>query len=259
MENQLNTTEELLDKEVRIQKAKERKAQRLLEKTLKLEIENHSIDNSIQPFSAVTNKKKSTIIKEGQKQRSKKESHYVDNGAFFIAMKGYIEACALNTSNGLKRPQIPNFIGECFLKIASKFVNHPSFSRYTYKDELIDRAVEACIRYLHNFDPKKSENPFSYFTQTCYYSVMNSLEIEEKETYVKYKSILDAISCNMGADFDSEEDAAAMFVMNVEMDLTHIEEYVHRFEAKMQRKRDKDKAGAITKESKLDVFFDSDA
>lgn len=228
----------------------------LEDKALRKRVKSHTIDNSDQPFSNVQTRKKSTIIKEGQKTRSKKEVHYVDNAAFFLAMEEYIIKCKKHDLEGLKRPKIPDFIGECFLKVATKFANHPSFVRYTYKDEMIDRAVEACIRYLHNFNPAKSHNPFSYFTQTCYYSFMNTLEIEEEEMYVKCKSIMNAISLNLVANFDGDEDAIGMMVANTDIDLSYVEEYVEKFERKMQRKKERQSARNIKTETPTDTFFE---
>ena len=41
--------------------------------------------------------------------------------------------------------------------------------------------------YAHNFDPEKSKNPFSYFTQMIYYAFLRRIQKEKKQMYVKYK------------------------------------------------------------------------
>ena len=43
--------------------------------------------------------------------------------------------------------------------------------------------------YAHNFDPEKSKNPFSYFTQIIYYAFLRRIEKEKKQSYVKYKAM----------------------------------------------------------------------
>lgn len=41
--------------------------------------------------------------------------------------------------------------------------------------------------YAHNFNPDKSSNPFSYFTQIIYYAFLRRIEKEKKQSYVKFK------------------------------------------------------------------------
>ena len=43
--------------------------------------------------------------------------------------------------------------------------------------------------YAHNFDPDKSKNPFSYFTQIIYYAFLRRIQKEKKQSYIKYKAI----------------------------------------------------------------------
>ena len=43
--------------------------------------------------------------------------------------------------------------------------------------------------YAHNFDPEKSKNPFSYFTQIIYFAFLRRIEKEKKQSYIKYKML----------------------------------------------------------------------
>jgi hypothetical protein len=43
--------------------------------------------------------------------------------------------------------------------------------------------------YAANFDPTKSKNPFSYFTQIIYYAFVRRIQKEKKQNYIKFKSI----------------------------------------------------------------------
>ena len=51
--------------------------------------------------------------------------------------------------------------------------------------------VENCIQYIDNFDPSKSNNPFSYFTQIIYYAFLRRIAKEKKQSYIKGKLIQD--------------------------------------------------------------------
>ena len=88
-----------------------------------------------------------------------------------------------------ERPRVPNYIGECIMKIAQHLSYKPNFINYTYKDEMISDGIENCLLYIDNFNPEKSSNPFAYFTQIIYYAFIRRIQKEKKQTYVKYKSL----------------------------------------------------------------------
>merc|ERR1711966_317430 len=76
------------------------------------------------------------------------------------------------------------YIGECFWKIAEHLSFKSNFANYPFREDMIGDAVENCLMYAHNFNPEKSKNPFSYFTQMIYYAFIR--RIEKKQIYVKY-------------------------------------------------------------------------
>ena len=118
----------------------------------------------------------------------KKQKHYINNPDFLRALIEYKEAKELATKNNKTPPPIPNYIGECFMKIAEGLSHKPNFINYTYRDEMMSDGIENCIMYFNNFDPTKSNNPFAYFTQIIYYAFLRRIQKEKKQTYVKYKA-----------------------------------------------------------------------
>jgi len=54
---------------------------------------------------------------------------------------------------------------------------------------MISDGVENCVLYLDNFDPKKSKNPFGYFTQITYFSFRRRIDKEKKQQYIRYKNM----------------------------------------------------------------------
>ena len=119
---------------------------------------------------------------------TKKQKHYINNADFLKALVDYKEACKLATKNKTKEPAIPNYIGECFMKIAEGLSHKPNVINYTYRDEMISDGIENCLQYFDNFDPAKSKNPFAYFTQVIYFAFLRRISKEKKQTYVKYKA-----------------------------------------------------------------------
>jgi len=119
---------------------------------------------------------------------SKKTNHYIDNKEFYEAMCEWkLEIHDAEDQGEETRPPISEYIGTCFIKIAEHLAQKPNFTNYPYKDEMINDSIENCLMYAHNFDPKKSKNPFSYFTQIIYYAFLRRIEKEKKQNYIKYK------------------------------------------------------------------------
>ena len=54
---------------------------------------------------------------------------------------------------------------------------------------MIGDGIENCLRYVNNFNPEKSNNPFSYFTQIIYYAFIRRIQKEKKQSHVKHKMI----------------------------------------------------------------------
>ena len=119
----------------------------------------------------------------------KKNTHYVDNKKFLEELKKWKDQCKDAEEAGDEKPQITNYIGECFLKIANGLSYRPNFINYTYRQEMISDGIENCLQYIHNFNPDKSKNPFAYFTQIIYYAFIRRINKEKKQTHVKNKLI----------------------------------------------------------------------
>jgi len=118
----------------------------------------------------------------------KKPKHYVNNADFLKALIEYKEKCDEANKNDKEEPNIPNYVGECFLKIAEHLSRKPNFISYSFRDEMISDGIENCIMYFRNFDPDKSKNPFAYFTQIIYFAFLRRIMKEKKQLYVKYKA-----------------------------------------------------------------------
>lgn len=175
-----------------------------------------------------------------------KSKVYVDNTAFFNAMVEYLDKKEAAERAGTPPPKITNYIGECILNIATRLASLSNFNRYTYKDEMISDAIEKCIMYLHNFDPEKSKNPFAYFTQIVYYSFMNRISIEKKQSYGMYKMMLNKVhfegmyQFNEGPGSDSGEFLTQM-INNSDLDVSSMEEFVDKYEKKNIIKKEKER------------------
>ena len=123
------------------------------------------------------------------KKKKEKSNHYVNNVDFCSAMVEFRNSVIDSKEKSLSRPIVPNYIGECFIKIATHLSYKPNFINYTFRDDMIADGIENCLQYIDNFDPAKSNNPFAYFTQIIYYAFLRRIQKEKKQLYIKYKSL----------------------------------------------------------------------
>ena len=144
------------------------------------------------------------------KTTKKQKQHYVDNQEFLAAIVKYKEKVYnaavkevpdlanmddeeqfifLKTWKSPNKPRVGNYIGSCFLKIATHLSYRPNFINYMYKDDMICDGIENCVQYIDNFDPAKSTNPFAYFTQIVYYAFLRRIAKEKRQMDIKDKLI----------------------------------------------------------------------
>jgi DNA-directed RNA polymerase specialized sigma subunit len=119
--------------------------------------------------------------------KRKRSIHYVNNKEFLLALIEYKKELKSAEERGDPKPRITNYLGECFLKIATHLSFKPNFVNYIFKDDMISDGVENCVMYIHNFDPEKSQNPFAYFTQIIHYAFLRRIQREKKQLEIKNK------------------------------------------------------------------------
>jgi hypothetical protein len=172
----------------------------------------------------------------------KKQKHYINNPDFLRALVEYKEAKKLSIKNKTEPPPIPNYIGECFMKIAEGLSHKPNFINYTYRDEMMSDGIENCLMYFDNFNPDKSNNPFAYFTQIIYYAFLRRIQKEKKQTYVKYKAteqmgILDEMEM-----MELEDGSTRQFEL-----YDNIAEFIENYEEAKEKKKEVKKPKGIEK------------
>lgn len=116
-------------------------------------------------------------------------THYVNNAEMLESIKQYKLALKLARENKVEEPRIPEYLGECILKIATRLSHKHNFINYSYRDDMILDGIENCIQCMDSFDPNKSSNPFSYFTQVIYFAFLRRIAKEKKQSYIKGKLI----------------------------------------------------------------------
>ena len=158
-----------------------------------------------------------------QAPKRKRSEHYVNNKDFLDAIIEYkiklkqaaekeipdITEQQLKTWKSPNKPRISNYLGECFLKIATHLSYKPNFVNYMFREDMICDGIENCVQYIHNFNPEKSSNPFAYFTQIIHYAFLRRIQKEKKQMEIRSKIIersgYDEVFTVDGDGFDSSE------------------------------------------------------
>jgi len=90
--------------------------------------------------------------------KRKKTEYYVNNKEFLAAITAYREQVHAAEEAGEARPRVNNYIGSCFLKIATHLSYKPNFVNYMFREDMICDGIENCLQYIDNFNPEKSKN-----------------------------------------------------------------------------------------------------
>ena len=183
---------------------------------------------------------------------ARKKQHYVDNEKFLVVMSDYREKYLQAKDEEEELPIIPDYAGECFLKIAERLSHRPNFINYAFKDDMISDGIENCLHYIHNFDPEKSSNPFAYFTQIIYYAFIRRIQKEKKQLYIKFKSMQNyEISPEFVNFMDYDEDFQSAGDYKNSDFRVMVDEFVDNFEKSKKKKAVKKKS----EPSNLELFM----
>lgn len=128
-------------------------------------------------------------VKKTDQSTEKPPAHYVDNKKFFQALIEYKQQIEHAQANGLPKPRVSEYIGECFLKIATHLSYKANFINYSYKDDMISDGIENCLTAVDKFDPERSTNPFAYYTQITFFAFVRRIQKEKKQQATKYKML----------------------------------------------------------------------
>jgi len=177
---------------------------------------------------------------------AKKDSnYYVDNQKLLSCMKEHVEKVN-DSSNEL--PRVSEYIGECIYLIAKGLANRPNFINYPFKEDMISDGIENSLRYINNFDPNKSSNPYGYFTQIIYFAFVRRIEREKKHLYTKYKMIDQKLTHEI-----SESEHLNVTKYGSEYADANMHEFITKFESKQ-----KEKKNVVKTEKSKSVFSNTD-
>lgn len=130
--------------------------------------------------------------------KSKRASiHYVNNAEFSQAVVNYVKSSNKAKEAETPIPIVPNYIADCFLRIAEGLSHKSNFIRYTYREEMVMDAVENCLKAINNYNIEAATrtgnpNAFAYFTQISWYAFLRRIAKEKKHQDIKERFMTEA-------------------------------------------------------------------
>ena len=125
--------------------------------------------------------------------RTKRKSiHYVNNADFSQAVVDYVTLVEQAKEAKTTIPKVPDYVAQCFLRIAEGLSHKANFIRYTYREEMVMDAVENCLKAIGNYNLEAATrtgkpNAFAYFTQISWFAFLRRIAKEKKQQDVKMK------------------------------------------------------------------------
>jgi len=122
----------------------------------------------------------------------RKSIHYVNNAQFSQAVVDYVGHLEECRKDEITLPKVPDYIAQCFLRIAEGLSHKANFIRYTYREEMVMDAVENCLKAISNYNLEAATrtgkpNAFAYFTQITWFAFLRRITKEKKQQEIKIK------------------------------------------------------------------------
>lgn len=181
--------------------------------------------------------------------RSKRASiHYVNNADFSQAVVNYVATVREAKQKNDILPVVPDYIAQCFLRIAEGLSHKSNFIRYTYREEMVMDAVENCLKAIENYDIDAATrtgkpNAFAYFTQITWYAFLRRISKEKKQQDIKLKYLTSSgienfIDNELGDDMSQQVVGAFVDTLRDRIDkVRNVDAEVKEFAKEEKKKR----------------------
>lgn len=186
----------------------------------------------------------------------KKPVHYVDNKQLYEDLKAYIIEYDNAVENNLPLPIIPDSLGIAVEKIAKNLGNRHQFRYYSYLDEMVGDGIENVFLYIHKFNYHEYKNPFAYITQIIFFAFLRRIAKEQKQQYIKMKSMRNSFIMSEMATISSADDLH--YIENMDMSYFDDEKFsalALKFEPKFHEKIDSEEKEEPKKKG-IENFFE---
>lgn len=201
---------------------------------------------------------------EYKKNRSEAEDSAMEAALERGLTEDEAEAEAKAAGKAVRRPIASDYVGYAILRTAQGIAMKHNYRNYPYLDEMIGDAVENCVRYIHNFDPEESREPFSYITSSIERTFWRTIKKEKKKQYVQALKIqragIEDVMHNT-QDHDQDENFRNTWIEKLQQSTDIIEDYEEGLRKSQERakKRRAAKKAKEREDTNLDEFTQDDS
>jgi DNA-directed RNA polymerase specialized sigma24 family protein len=177
-----------------------------------------------QPLST---KKTAVVVPITYPQEVKKPVIYLNNRELLAAVK---HAKTLG--------KMSDHLAQMLQLLCAKYAKKGNFANYTYNDDMQAYAMLMLVRTWNSFDPKKSQNPFAFFTQCIKNSFIQYLNQEKRHRNIRDELLLDQglnASFGFGDGEDGDGEGRHQEQMSARPHLVEDEEDLESFEHEMEK------------------------
>ena len=117
----------------------------------------------------------------------RKSKYYVLNEELIPEIIDFKKTCIYNEKGKYIQGsgKMSNKLGKMIYMIADGLSKKSNWYGYTWRDDMRSSAVLTCIKYIHNFNPDKSENAFAYISTICNRAFIQYITYAKKHGKIK--------------------------------------------------------------------------
>lgn len=127
-----------------------------------------------------------------EKVEVKKKSNYLNNKDLMAEIKV-----------SKKQKKMTDRLAKMLMMLCDRYAKRPNYAGYTFVDDMQAYALFMLVRTWDSFDPKKSDNPFAYFTQCIKNSFRQYLKNEKKQRDIRDELLID---CGLNPSYNYGDD-----------------------------------------------------
>lgn len=179
------------------------------------------------PVQRAPAKKTAVVVPITYPQEVKKPVIYLNNRELLAAVK---HAKTLG--------KMSDHLAQMLQLLCAKYAKKGNFANYTYNDDMQAYAMLMLVRTWNSFDPKKSQNPFAFFTQCIKNSFIQYLNQEKRHRNIRDELLLDQglnASFGFGDGEDGDGEGRHQEQMSARPHLVEDEEDLESFEHEMEK------------------------
>lgn len=116
--------------------------------------------------------------------------------------------------------KMTNELAKMLQLLVARFATKGNYVNYTYNEDMQAYALLMLVKTWEGFDPEKSSNCFSYYTQCTYHSFLQFLNSERRHRDIR-DTLISQQGLNPSFNFLEDDDSSDIHFVDDEQDFTY--------------------------------------